>query len=280
MKIINRTKYNVAPRTRTESIKYIVVHFLGVANADNPDLYDNGYGGHFYVARNGDIYNAVDPLKGVTWHCGGGLQGSKGGTLHGICTNNNSIGVEVGVNNPDKNPTDESPKWYFTKESTDSLIALTRYLMSTYNVPITNVVRHFDVTGKYCPAPFVTNNRYNGCITWEEFKADISPYKDFVNNVYATVLYRCPDSSGFVHYCNALNNGLTPSDFISILCLSDENAGRFISSTYRHLLRREPQTNEIDVWLSAIRNYDMTPFDFIKKIMKSTEYKSLKSTEK
>lgn len=31
-------------------------------------------------------------------------------------------------------------------------LALTRELMKKYNIPASNVIRHFDVTGKLCPA--------------------------------------------------------------------------------------------------------------------------------
>ena len=34
-------------------------------------------------------------------------------------------------------------------------IELTKELMKKYNLPIENVLRHYDVTGKNCPAPFV-----------------------------------------------------------------------------------------------------------------------------
>ena len=37
--------------------------------------------------------------------------------------------------------------------------------MKKYNIPIENVVRHYDVTGKLCPQPFVNNNA-----AWNNFK--------------------------------------------------------------------------------------------------------------
>ena len=48
--IIDITAENHAPR-RTLPIKYIVMHYLGVPNADNPYLYNGGYGGHYNVTR-------------------------------------------------------------------------------------------------------------------------------------------------------------------------------------------------------------------------------------
>lgn len=37
----------------------------------------------------------------------------------------------------------------------ENTIELTKELMKKYNIPIENVLRHYDVTGKNCPAPFV-----------------------------------------------------------------------------------------------------------------------------
>ena len=37
----------------------------------------------------------------------------------------------------------------------NNTIELTKELMKKYNIPIENVLRHYDVTGKNCPAPFV-----------------------------------------------------------------------------------------------------------------------------
>lgn len=41
------------PHHNANSHKYLAVHYLGVDNADNPYLYDHGYGGHFYVPIDG-----------------------------------------------------------------------------------------------------------------------------------------------------------------------------------------------------------------------------------
>lgn len=48
---------------------------------------------------------------------------------------------------------------------------LTRYLMNKYGVPASHVIRHYDVTGKICPNPYVYNTSAH---TWDEFKRKIS----------------------------------------------------------------------------------------------------------
>ena len=185
-KIIDITGSNKAPRSRSEKIKWIVVHYLGVPNADNPYLYNGGYGGHYNVERNGNIYKAVNPSKGVVWHCGGSIQGeSKDANgiaphrYYGSCTNANSIGIECGVcyAGTEKSPSGTSDKWYFTAETQASLVWLVSKLMDEYGIAIDHVIRHFDVTGKCCPNPYVRNNHFMSSWTWPEFIANVKQFR-------------------------------------------------------------------------------------------------------
>jgi len=41
--------------------------------------------------------------------------------------------------------------WFFTEKSLENALKLVRYLMKQYNVPKSNVVRHYDISGKLCP---------------------------------------------------------------------------------------------------------------------------------
>ena len=86
-------KSQIPAKRGNNSIEWIVIHYLGVPNADNPYLYGGGYGGHYNIKRDGSIYKAADPKTAVVWHCGGGLQGPNGHQYHKICTNYNSIGI-------------------------------------------------------------------------------------------------------------------------------------------------------------------------------------------
>jgi len=183
--IIDITAENHAPRTRTLPIKYIVMHYLGVPNADNPYLYNGGYGGHYNVTRAGKIYKAVDPRKGVVWHCGGGLQGNGGHTFYGKCTNHNSIGIECGVcaDTDAKDLSGDSYLWYFTQETQEAAAWLVAQLMKEYGIDIDHVIRHYDVTGKCCPNPYVLNNRRKTSWTWEQFKAKVKSYLEGAESV-------------------------------------------------------------------------------------------------
>lgn len=186
-KIINKTiidirKENLSqiPAARGNNpIKFIVIHYLGVPNADNPYLYGGGYGGHYNIKRDGSIYWAADPKTAVIWHCGGGLQGSGGHTFYQICTNYNSIGIECGVaaNTSSKELPADSDLWYFTEETQESLVFLVSKLMNEYNIDIDHVIRHYDVVGKICPNPYVKNNNLKTSWTWEQFKLNLAQYR-------------------------------------------------------------------------------------------------------
>ena len=79
---------------------------------------------------------------------------------HPECRNGNSIGVEICS---DK---DADGLYYFTDETLETAAELIRELMKKHDVPIERVIRHYDVTGKECPAPFVGA----GYEDWKEFK--------------------------------------------------------------------------------------------------------------
>jgi N-acetyl-anhydromuramyl-L-alanine amidase AmpD len=182
LKINDITPSNKAqvPRSRGNTkIRFIVCHYLGVPNADNPYLYGGGYGGHYYVHRNGTVYCAANPKTAVVWHCGGGLQGSGGHQFHGICTNYNSIGIECGVYYTEnvKEGDGDSNKWYFSEETQKSLVQLVSKLMDEYKISEDHVIRHYDVTGKICPNPYVKNNGLKTSWTWSEFKNNLRQYR-------------------------------------------------------------------------------------------------------
>lgn len=151
-------------------IEFIVIHYLGV-DGQNPDLYGGGYGGHYNIFWDGTIYKAADPRTAVVWQCGGGRQGYDPGSgrFFNICTNFNSIGIENSVH--------FDGAWYFTTETQESLVYLVSTLMDEYGIPIDRVIRHWDVTGKHCPAPYVENTKHRTSWTWDEFIQKLSDYR-------------------------------------------------------------------------------------------------------
>ena len=58
-----------------------------------------------------------------------------------------------------------SGRWYFKDATVKNTVELTKYLMKKYNIPVERVIRHYDVTGKICPEPYVRDET-----AWSNFK--------------------------------------------------------------------------------------------------------------
>ncbi|WP_277405510.1 peptidoglycan recognition protein family protein [Lacrimispora xylanisolvens] len=146
-------------------IKYIVIHYVGALGGAeaNCKYYASQYVGasaHYYAGFGGEIWQSVED-KNIAWHCGAKKY------VHPDCRNSNSIGIELCVRNKGSQ-SDTSREWYFEDATVQAAIELTRGLMAKYNIPADRVIRHYDVTGKICPNPYVYNHTQH---TWEAFKA-------------------------------------------------------------------------------------------------------------
>lgn len=154
------TPYNFSKVTNRK-IEYIVIHYVGAVSSakNNAVYYANNKlkaSAHYFVDETSIWQSVTD--KDMAWHCGGGLQGNNGHTFYKKCTNSNSIGIEMCCKKT------SSGQWYFKDSTIQNTVELVRYLMKKYNVPVERVIRHYDVTGKNCPAPYV--DEYE----WERFK--------------------------------------------------------------------------------------------------------------
>lgn len=161
IKHISKYNHKVASVDR---IKYIVIHYCGsLGSAKQQVEYfaaaNRGASAHYFVDFNGDIYQSVED-KDIAWHCGSKTY------RHPACRNSNSLGIEMCCKTTGS-PQRADEKWYFEDATVKATVELTKELMKKYNIPANNVVRHYDVTGKCCPAPYVYNK---GKHTWEEFK--------------------------------------------------------------------------------------------------------------
>lgn len=141
---------------RTSKIKYIVIHDTANAkcgaDADAHFKYFNGgnrnSSADFFVDDK-KILQVNDYTKYYTWQVGDG----KG--KYGI-TNQNSIGVEICINaDGDYN------------RALKNAIDLTKYLMKELSISEECVVRHYDASGKKCPASMSENE----WAKWYEFKS-------------------------------------------------------------------------------------------------------------
>ena len=143
---------------RTGSIKYIVIHYTandGDTAKNNVDYYARTKNlqasAHYFVDEN-EIWQGVKEGN-TAYHCGANTY------KHPNCRNANSIGIEL-CSRQYKDGT-----YYIKPEVVSRAIELTKELMEKYNVPVENVIRHYDVTGKICPAPMV-----NDPSQWSAFK--------------------------------------------------------------------------------------------------------------
>ena len=177
------TPYNYTAMT-SRDIKYIVVHYVGAISTakNNADYYANNKlqaSAHYFVDEK-SIWQSVKD-KDRAWHCGGGLQGSSGHKFHGICTNSNSIGIEMCVKKT------SSGEWYFEPDTVKNTIDLVKHLMDKHNIPIENVIRHYDVTGKNCPAPYVNEDN------WQKFKNELVEEENMSQMIYNYVDENMPE---------------------------------------------------------------------------------------
>lgn len=139
-------------KVRTQPIEYIVVHYTantGDTAQNNLDYFartKTGTSAHYFVDEN-EVCQSVQDTD-VAWHCG-----SKN-PRHPYCRNANSIGVEM-CNSVGSVP----------EAVRDRTAAFVRQKMKEYGIDSSHVLRHYDVTGKRCPAPWVDNPA-----EWMEFK--------------------------------------------------------------------------------------------------------------
>ncbi len=157
---------------RSDSIKYIVIHYTagnGDTAKNNADYYAGNIlkaSAHYFDDEGDTIYQSVSDHD-TAFSVGASIY------KHPLCRNANSISIEMcsrNVNGSGRGAEDNG--WYFKEETEKNAVSLVRFLMKKYKVPKENVIRHFDVTGKICPAPYV--NKYEG---WERFKNALSNEK-------------------------------------------------------------------------------------------------------
>lgn len=94
-------------------------------------------------------------------------------------TNLNSIGIDLMDNKLNRKSFNvEDTDWYISEQTLERAANLIAYLMKQYSIDIDHVVRHYDVTHKWCPRPLMGDdkNQYyqvSGNKRWEQFKARI-----------------------------------------------------------------------------------------------------------
>lgn len=157
---------NYGGKRAADQIRYLVIHYTGNDGdtaANNAAYFQRNVvacSAHYFVDDT-TVWRSVPDLR-IAWAVGGKRYATAdktgGGTMYGIITNTNSISIELC-------DTLQDGRYQATEATLSNAVALCRDLMAAYDIPVSNVYRHFDVTGKLCPSYFVNHT------AWADFKA-------------------------------------------------------------------------------------------------------------
>jgi hypothetical protein len=180
------------------AVKYIAIHYTAGSTSktgtarQTRNVFLQRKASADFVVDDGEIVRINPDLNNYfCWSVGDKKNGySGGGKLYGVATNRNTISIEICSNLP-KGAGTEAAKyanhkgWYFTPSALQNAQRLVKWLMAKYNIPKTNVVRHYDVSGKLCPgvvgwndAPIYTTDgkatgERNTSAAWNDFLKQI-----------------------------------------------------------------------------------------------------------
>lgn len=168
---------NYGGERTADQIRYLVIHYTGNDGdtaANNAAYYQRTVvqaSAHYFVDDTA-IYRSVPDLC-VAWAVGGekyaDVEETGGGTMYHIISNSNSVSVELC-------DTVQDGTYQATEATLKNAFALCRELMAKYHIPLGNVYRHFDVTGKHCPAYFMDPEK------WAEFKRRLEVWEAMDND--------------------------------------------------------------------------------------------------
>ena len=148
---------------RTQPVRYIVMHYTannGDTARNNCDYYHRVGGlqasAHYFVDEHGAMQSVRE--CDTAWHCGARAY------WHPECRNGNSIGIEM----CSRKRADGS--YYILPETVANAATLAKDIMQRYGIDTDHVLRHYDVTGKRCPMPWVDDPAQ-----WAAFLATLTP---------------------------------------------------------------------------------------------------------
>ncbi len=135
---------------KLSDIKGVVIHYVGNPdttaqnNRDYFDKIDTRVSSHFVVGLEGEVIQCL-PLY----------------ERSAASNNRNKDTISIEVCHPD-----ESGK--FNNSTYNTLIKLTSWLLEKFSLDETDILRHYDITGKSCPKYFVENED-----EWIKFKEEV-----------------------------------------------------------------------------------------------------------
>lgn len=165
------TNYNSTSKRSKANIRFAVVHYTGndgdtdEANANYFTSPNRKASAHYFI--DDDSITESVPVEYTAYSVGGSKQdtGSKysknGAKYYGKCINANSVSFELCDTQKDK-------KNNLSKKTRENAIDFIAKKMIELNIPSSNLIRHFDVTGKLCPIYFITDED-----DWKKFKKEV-----------------------------------------------------------------------------------------------------------
>lgn len=155
-------------KINNRKIDFIVVHYTAGKKDYDGAAYDNtryfkdtyrGASAHYFVDCSDTVWQCVED-NNIAWHTGDKNLYSNKAPYNGICTNSNSIGVEMVSYY-------ENGQYAISDKTLDNACKLCAYLLKKYSLDSDKLICHFDVTYKQCPMPFITDNKKNQL--WDKF---------------------------------------------------------------------------------------------------------------
>lgn len=157
------TKYSRTP-------KYLAIHFTASSSSkpgkalSTYNTFMNRQASADFVVDDRDIVQLNPDIKNYyCWAVGDVKKSSReGAKFHGKAYNQNTISIEIcSTCNPATSTTVSKANhdgWSFTDAALNNAVKLAKMIMKKYNIPIENVIRHYDITGKLCPGLLGWNN--------------------------------------------------------------------------------------------------------------------------
>lgn len=159
------TSYQTPRKTRP---KWIVLHYTGCEGtaeqicrsmarkkSDSKRCASTNY----IIGESGEIIHAVDEARYYAWHCA-----TAGIVTYCAANNANSIGIDLCTHR------DAHGEWIISGYALRSAAQLIAELCRRYDIKLSNVVRHYDVTRKRCPRPLIDS------ASWANFLKIINEY--------------------------------------------------------------------------------------------------------
>ena len=162
--IADRANYGSARALNT--IKYLVYHYTsndGDSDENNGKYFHNNVvkaSAHYFVDDDSVTQSVEDNY--IAYSVGGKCQ-SAHHPLYKVCTNSNSISIEMCDTTKDGTVS-------ISDATMANAIELGKVLMQKYHIPLDRVIRHYDVNGKLCPN---CNDLLNDN-TWNAFKSRLN----------------------------------------------------------------------------------------------------------